>query len=369
MTLAQCFDKIVSSRVRASTVALQRCVRGGTRFLATFSDAKYGTMPEHNSVTGHAHSMSSTAPGGLSLVNETGTGLKAPPGWNLSCISTAGFKAKGIAGNQDAFSYTTLDSGWQLAVVCDGHGEQGDVAATRVARLLPYILARVMAKGTTIREALEMAFLEANEDLVHGATVQGDFSQSGTTTTVACIHAERLEAWIAWVGDARGVLGNLEDGRVIFSSRDHKPHDGEEQTRISKTGAHVHTYFDEESDIIHGSRVYDPDTQLGLAMSRSLGDTCFNKCGVIPDPDIIDVSAEWSKCHLPIFCLASDGLWGYMESDEVMHALTERRASLSAQRGLALEALCWSAQQRWFDAEETGYCDDITIFCIVPPRT
>eukprot|EP00746_Dinoflagellata_sp_MGD_P057963 gnl/MRDRNA2_/MRDRNA2_248919_c0_seq1.p1 gnl/MRDRNA2_/MRDRNA2_248919_c0~~gnl/MRDRNA2_/MRDRNA2_248919_c0_seq1.p1 ORF type:complete len:290 (+),score=51.78 gnl/MRDRNA2_/MRDRNA2_248919_c0_seq1:49-870(+) len=271
-----------------------------------------------------------------------------------------------MAGNQDAFSYTTLDSGWQLTVVCDGHGVQGDVAATRVARLLPFILAGVMAKGLCIREALHTAFLEANEDLVNGATVQGDFSQSGTTTTVACIHAERREAWIAWVGDTRSVLGNLEDGRVIFSSRDHEPHDDEEQLRISGTGADVRFYSDEESDSVKGSRVYDPVTGLGLSMSRSMGDTCMKPYGVIADPDVTNISGEWSKCHLPVFCLASDGLWGYMESNEVMSALAEKRRN--GQKGLGLEALCWKTQQRWLDAEETGYCDDITVVCIVPPE-
>merc|ERR1719240_1066817 len=94
-------------------------------------------------------------------------------------------------------------------------------------------------------------------------------------------------------------------------------------------------------------------------MSRSLGDGCLKKYGVIAEPEINDVSGLWRECRDPAVLLASDGLWDVFSTEETIRALTARRQSgLDITKGV--EALCRRAQRRWIEVEG-DYCDDVTV--------
>jgi serine/threonine protein phosphatase PrpC len=63
------------------------------------------------------------------------------------------------------------------------------------------------------------------------------------------------------------------------------------------------------------SRVWLKEQAIpGLAMSRSFGDQVAASVGVIAEPEI----TEWEfKAEDKFFILASDGVWEFIESDEV----------------------------------------------------
>ena len=56
----------------------------------------------------------------------------------------------------------------------------------------------------------------------------------------------------------------------------------------------------------------------GLAMTRSLGDKAGIKAGTNAEPELLEHTL--SKCD-KLLVIASDGVWEYMENDEVMKAV------------------------------------------------
>lgn len=109
--------------------------------------------------------------------------------------------------------------------------------------------------------------------------------------------------WIANVGDSKAVMCRVkeEDGKMVRKpmplSKDHTPLLLKERQRIEKTGA-----------VVDDGRV---NGRLGV--SRSFGDLCVKKAGVIAQPDIVKFSiTEKEKWSL----LACDGLWSVFNVPE-----------------------------------------------------
>merc|ERR1712070_652346 len=104
-----------------------------------------------------------------------------------------------------------------------------------------------------------------------------------------------------------------------------------------------------------------------MGMSRSLGDGCLKKFGVVAEPEIRDVSDFWKSCRAPAVILNSDGLSDTITSEEVVATLSDRCKAGSDVK-VAVEALCRRAQRLWIEAEG-DYCDDITILLMAPERS
>jgi len=102
-------------------------------------------------------------------------------------------------------------------------------------------------------------------------------------------------------------------------SRDHKPELPEEHARINKHGGRVEAYKDEFGHDFGPKRVWLKYENLpGLAMSRSFGDLCASRAGVIQIPEVKEY--QLTKNDRAIF-LASDGVWEFLEDDDVMNIL------------------------------------------------
>lgn len=100
-------------------------------------------------------------------------------------------------------------------------------------------------------------------------------------------------------------------------SRDHKPSEQDEMKRIIETGGRIEPYQDEKGDPIGPHRVWLKDQDYpGLAMSRSFGDEIASSVGVTTIPEIL----EWKLTENDKFViLASDGLWEFIDSEEVSY--------------------------------------------------
>lgn len=101
-------------------------------------------------------------------------------------------------------------------------------------------------------------------------------------------------------------------------TRDHKPDCDDERKRIIKAGGKVkrsERQKDDNSTTFGCYRVWDKDeNSIGLAMSRSLGDTLGKSCGVIAVPEVLEFFLnDCSK----FIVIGSDGIFELLSNNEV----------------------------------------------------
>lgn len=238
--------------------------------------------------------------------------------------------------------------------------------------------------------ALRAAFTSA-EAVVRRSGVDHVFS--GTTAVVAWLFGS--EMYVAWVGDSRCSVGRAIVGgdslsagaagagiggaaaaagvpssmssassagspappsassaasaaavarrqrfRAVDVSHDQKPVRADEKKRVRDAGGRVARWRRNMGPL----RVWQKDEWVpGLAMTRSIGDTCLSDCGVIPTPEVAYVRLNGADSFV---VLASDGVWEFMTSQEVIDFVGKyRRQRRSAQS--ASDALVREAISRW----------------------
>eukprot|EP00178_Gracilaria_changii_P016598 TRINITY_DN47841_c0_g1_i1.p1 TRINITY_DN47841_c0_g1~~TRINITY_DN47841_c0_g1_i1.p1 ORF type:complete len:547 (-),score=93.57 TRINITY_DN47841_c0_g1_i1:3592-5232(-) len=168
---------------------------------------------------------------------------------------------------------------------------------------------------------------------------------SGTTAVVSWLFGR--DVYTAWTGDSRCVIGRVwsaEHGRVRFKaidlSHDQKPTRADEKRRVRAAGGRIARWHRNSGPL----RVWLPrDWTPGLAMTRSIGDTVLSEYGVSPVPE---VSYTTLGAHDSFIVLASDGVWEFMTSQEVVEFIGRmRREGRSAND--AAEALVREAVRRW----------------------
>lgn len=248
--------------------------------------------------------------------------------------------------------------------VCDGHGEFGHDVSKFLRETLPsHVNMNWIEKQRFYRRNLskseytkliETAFETVNQLLICNQT---DTSFSGSTCVSLIYTLDNLIC--ANTGDSRCTIGRLLNNKWIHHdlSRDHKPNESDEMERILESGGRVEPYY-ENGEQAGPFRVWLKDKNCpGLAMSRSFGDEVASSVGVIPIPEI----KEWKLTEEDKFViLASDGLWEFMESEEVVNIVKDFYLSKNIQG--AAEYLVKESTKRWIKEEST--VDDITIIII-----
>lgn len=156
------------------------------------------------------------------------------------------------------------------------------------------------------------------------------------------------------------------DGRALLPrdlTSDHKPTLPRETRRILLAGGELRAirYPDGEDGPVRvwcggGSDV------PGLAMSRSICDTVGKRAGVSSEPDITTNTLTKSDAFLVV---ASDGLWEFMEGDDVCtgilvaHSDAVRAGDPASHLTRAVTELKAEAIHRWLEQE--GAVDDTSI--------
>lgn len=168
---------------------------------------------------------------------------------------------------------------------------------------------------------------------------------SGTTAVVTWLFGREL--YTAWTGDSRGVIGRVlppENGRIRFRavelSHDQKPSRNDEKRRVRAAGGRIARWQRNVGPL----RVWLPrDWTPGLAMTRSIGDTVLSEYGVCPVPEVSYTTVGATDSFV---VLASDGVWEFMSSQEVVDLVGRlRREGRSAAD--ASDALVREAVRRW----------------------
>jgi len=194
--------------------------------------------------------------------------------------------------------------------------------------------------------------------------------ESGACALVAYMHHREL--FVASVGDCRCVLAAIDDAgefSALQLSTDHKVNLPQEQARIESKGGWVRaSRIDPEDGEFVPARMYEiegkPWLGPGLCVSRALGDLNALRVGLVPTPEVFKHTLRPEDRFL---ILASDGVWEFMENDEVVQTVASCHAkglpALDACRYLiAKAAVCW----RKF---EGNYRDDITAIVVYLDET
>lgn len=231
---------------------------------------------------------------------------------------------------RDFIASMSREAADNLGVVVGGNasGASIEAADTHLARL----------------DTFKAAFSRAERGLTENGTGI-DHVFSGTTAVVAWFFGREL--YTAWTGDSRCVVGKTlpsDNGRPRFRavdlSHDQKPVRPDEKRRVRNAGGRIARWQRNMGPL----RVWLPkDWTPGLAMTRSIGDTVLSEYGVSPVPEVTYTTLGPEDSFL---VLASDGVWEFMTSQEVVDFIGRmRREGKSASD--ASEALVREAVRRW----------------------
>jgi len=296
-----------------------------------------------------------------SAIVENGTasakGADTPITWTTGTCSIAGYEPMNpFKQNQDIFCILdnfASDPTYAFFGVFDGHGFAGKEASHYVKDKLPATIEKDKhGLKTQTEKALSQAFIKTNKAL---RSSKVDVTYSGTTAITAFLQGNRL--LVCNSGDSRAVLGTVHEGKVeaFDLSDDHKPDRSDEYERIISCKGRVEPVRDLSDETYGPNRVWLRDENLpGLAMSRSFGDAVAHSVGVIPDPEI---SVKIMDARDKYMVLASDGVYEFMTSKDVIDVVSQYPTPQAAAEALAREAY-----SRW-EAEGEGVADDTT--CVV----
>jgi len=246
-----------------------------------------------------------------------------------------------------------------LFAVYDGHGQGGEL----VSQFALHHIQRKLKKHPNYLDNLEKAFkdtfIEVDEELKEEPTV--DPLYAGTTACAALLRNKKLT--ISNAGDSRAVLArqkkNKDCWETIQLTEDQNPDNPEEQARIEQHGG----YVSPPPEPGLSARVWldSSCTQIGLAMSRSIGDHAVKDVGVMAEPVVTSHEIQEEDDFL---ILASDGVWEFISSEEAVDIVGK---NISKGSTTACQLLIEAAAEKWHQ-EEGDYRDDITALVVQLPK-
>ena len=223
--------------------------------------------------------------------------------------------------------------GAHLLAVIDGHrgGEASEHCERRLCKVLADCLRAEAAEAPPSTTAAEPGLDLPSRALVRCfRSLDASFQNAnpgcnaGATALACLVCGSRV--YVANCGDCRCVVGGAFGARDL--SRDHTTSCARERARI------------EAAEGGRGALSFQVDSwrigRCGLQVTRSIGDADVKPLGVTSDPEITVHDLGDGDDFL---CLASDGLWDVVSSDEVAGMVrdTVKNPSMVAQR-LGLEA-------------------------------
>ncbi len=224
--------------------------------------------------------------------------------------------------------------------VFDGHGDDGEDVAEYAAQNLPTVLASTLEQqakpwdDAKVTEALTTTFRRLPDE---GPPLQS----AGSTASIALRIGDKL--YLANAGDSFTFVAMHTDGITIIlkETKSHTTRDPIERARIEQHGGNI----DENHYIT-------PKVGKGaLNMTRSLGDRDVSSDGVIPDPTVTVIDANYWKREGALTFVASvtDGISDVMPLQEIAteigRRLSSEKLSESIQEGC--ECVAYLAVEKW----------------------
>lgn len=264
--------------------------------------------------------------------------------------------------NQDSWMILKVEGEFTIYGVFDGHGSKGHDVSQFVKENLPKVLIRDDQFRTDPQKALTNAFHKI-QAMLEVATMMEKINAtlSGCTCTVVVQRHSDGTIFVAHCGDSRAILGTRKGDKLQPHALtvDHKPNDKDERKRIQENGGQV-IY-----DGFCNHRVYARGQKYpGLNMSRAMGDLMgYYDAGISATPT---VSSHKLQAEDELLIVCSDGVWEFMENEDVVELVS----NFSSQKSMAAaEALAKQSWERWIHEEGGMVVDDITALTIFLQHT
>jgi protein phosphatase 2C family protein 2/3 len=242
-----------------------------------------------------------------------------------------------------------------MSFCLQGHGQGGELVAQFALHEVQRRLEKHANFTNNIEKTFKETFLGVDASLNEEVLIEPLYA--GTTACVALLREDKLV--LANAGDSRAVLARRKkkgDGwEAVDLTKDQNPDLPAEQARIEDMGG----YVSPPPEPGLSARVWlDMDcTQIGLAMSRSIGDHAVKQIGVIAEP-VVSYHDITEDDDFVIF--ATDGVWEFITSDEAVRVVSD---NMNRGATRACQALIEAAAAKWHD-EEGDYRDDITALVV-----
>lgn len=259
---------------------------------------------------------------------------------------------------QDTHIIYTTDK-YMIAAVFDGHG--GSTVSGWLQEHFPQRLIQALedlGEGATIddqKNAIEKCYQNLDKELFDELKKENDSSGSTAVVYLAIKYPnQQAHEMLINLGDSRAIW--IKKEQVQESTYDHKPDNREEFDRImnnkERTGA-IKGVIRARNYVLARDREYD----RYLAVSRAFGDyhfktdrnaSYYSGC-ISAEPDIYEINTKPDD----YIVLASDGLWDYMNSEEVAtfiaqnppqniaEALAQRAQSIGKARQRFAQQMGW----------------------------
>jgi len=197
------------------------------------------------------------------------------------------------SGNEDAFLMVP-DSG--VFIVADGMGGHaaGEVASEMAVQIVGRSLDGVLGRSDEeTAEVIRKGIVEANSSIFQRTLVEQDKRGMGTTVTAMVINGERY--MIGQVGDSRAYL--FRDGQLLQITKDHSyVQEQVDAGYLTPAQARTHPYSNVITRCVGANSDVAPDVYGGTLRSNDL------------------------------FLLASDGLTGMLEDEDLLTILSTGRS-------------------------------------------
>lgn len=245
----------------------------------------------------------------------------------------------------------------------DGHGYYGHEVSGYIKENLPMDLNHAIKKQQlniltdNLERVISQTFESQNYNLLTNTMI--DSKLSGTTCVSVLYTPEKLI--IGNIGDSRVIIGKYHKNKWEHKnlSRDHKPTEKDEAERILQVGGRIRQMKDDDGSFIGPLRVYMKDKDMpGLSMTRSFGDYFASTAGCISRPEVTEY---YFQAEDKFMVIASDGLWEFIESQEVVEIVKDYY--LNEDIVGSCEFLYKESCRRWLHEEE-DVIDDITIILL-----
>ncbi len=223
------------------------------------------------------------------------------------------------SGNEDAFLMVP-DAG--VFIVADGMGGHaaGEVASEMSVQIVGRSLEKVVGRpDAEAAETIRRGIVEANGAIFQRTLVEQDKRGMGTTVTAMVINGERY--MIGQVGDSRAYL--LRDGQLLQITKDH-------------------SYVQEQVDAGYLTPAQARTHPYSNVITRCVG------ANSDVAPDVYGGTLHGSD----LFLLASDGLTGMLEDEDLLTILTSGRSP-----GELVDKLISEANRR-------GGLDNVTVIIV-----